>query len=87
MEKNSDLWKKKFPQKMEKSYINELRRFLWKKFLPQIFEIPTYQLRMNKLRCGNRLSIGKASSAQGSSHATNIRAHTRVRPKSGIERF
>lgn len=22
---------KKFPQKMEKSYINELQRFLWKK--------------------------------------------------------
>jgi hypothetical protein len=61
--------------------------FCGKKFLPQIFEIPTYQLRMNKLRCGNRLSAGKAPSAQGSSHATNIRAHTRVRPKSGIERF
>lgn len=39
--------------------------FCGKKFLPQIFEIPTYQLRMNKLRCGNRLSVGKAPLCSG----------------------
>ena len=61
--------------------------FCGKKFLPQIFEIPTYQLRVNKLRCGNRLSVRETSTAQGSSHATNIRARTRVRPKPSIEHF